>query len=462
MFSWENKPATLSFLTDINDRVQAEEALKESEERYRSLVDNVPVAVYRATPGPKGKYLMANPTFLKLFGLESEEELKELSVADVYMNPEDRKAFSDELLAKGSVDRVELPLKKKDGTPFWGSVTARVVYDEGGKTYLFDCTIMDITARKQAEETLRESEERFREMADLLPTIIGELDLDSQLTYTNKAGLKTFGYSQEDLEAGLNVVDMVHPDDRERALKNMKTVIKRRQLSENEYRMLRKDGSELAVLLHSGPIYKSGKVIGIRSTLTDITQTKRTEKALRESEERYRSLFENANDAIFIAETNTHIILDANREAEKLIGRPREEIIGMHQSELHPPHDAELYREKFRNHVEKGSVFDLEAEVIKKDGGIVPVFISSSVITIHGKELIQGLFTDISKEKMIIDLREEIAAMKLIEKAKGVLMDRHNITEEEAIRRLQKESRRQRKKIKEIAQSVVSSELILK
>jgi PAS domain S-box-containing protein len=255
---------------------------------------------------------------------------------------------------------------------------------------------------------------------------------------------------------------MVHPDDRERALKNMKTVIKRRQLSENEYRMLRKDGSELAVLLHSGPIYKSGKVIGIRSTLTDITQTKRTEKALRESEERYRSLFENANDAIFIAETNTHIILDANREAEKLIGRPREEIIGMHQSELHPPHDAELYREKFRNHVEKGSVFDLEAEVIKKDGGIVPVFISSSVITIHGKELIQGLFTDISKEKMIIDLREEIAAMKLIEKAKGVLMDRHNITEEEAIRRLQKESRRQRKKIKEIAQSVVSSELILK
>ena len=284
MFSWENKPATLSFVTDINKRVHAEKALKESEERYRSLVDNVPVAVYRTTPGPKGKYLMANPAFLKMFGLESEEELKELSVADVYMNPKDRKAFSDDLLAKGSVDRVELALKKKDGTPFWGSASARVVYVEGGKTYFFDCTIMDITARKQAEETLRQSEERFREMADLLPTIIGELDLDSQLTYTNKAGLKTFGYSQEDLEAGLNVVDMVHPDDRERTLKNMKKAIKGKKLDANEYRMLKKDGSELAVLLHSGPIYKSGKVVGIRSTLTDITQIKRTEKALRERE----------------------------------------------------------------------------------------------------------------------------------------------------------------------------------
>ena len=133
----------------------------------------------------------------------------------------------------------------------------------------------------------------------------------------------------------------------------------------------------------------------------------------------------------------------------------------MHQSELHPPDDPEYYREKFREHVEKGSIFDLEAEVITKDGGIVPVFISAGVITIHGKDVIQGLFRDITEEKMIIDLRERIAAMKLIEKAKGVLMDRHNITEKEAIWRLQRESRRQRKKVKEIAQCVVSSDLIL-
>jgi PAS domain S-box-containing protein len=141
-----------------------------------------------------------------------------------------------------------------------------------------------ITELKKAEETLRESEERFREMADLLPTIIGEIDLDSRLTYTNKAGLETLGYSQEDLEAGLNVVDMVHPDDRERVLKNMKKAIKGKKLDGNEYRMLKKNGSALTVLPNSCPIYRSGKTVGIRSTLTDITKIKNTERALRERE----------------------------------------------------------------------------------------------------------------------------------------------------------------------------------
>jgi hypothetical protein len=134
----------------------------------------------------------------------------------------------------------------------------------------------------------------------------------------------------------------------------------------------------------------------------------------------------------------------------------------MHQSKLHPPHLAEYYEEKFRTHVQKGSVFDLEAEVIAEDGRIVPVIICSSVIRVHGKDVIQGLFRDISEEKMILELREELAARKLIEKAKGILMHRHNISEEEAVRRLQRESRRQRKKIKEIAQAIISSNVILK
>jgi PAS domain S-box-containing protein len=188
---------------------------------------------------------------------------------------------------------------------------------------------------------------------------------------------------------------------------------------------------------------------------------RRVEEALRESEEKYRTLFDNANDAIFLADMKTHKILDANRQAEQLIGRQREEIIGMHQSKLHPPHHAEYYGGKFRKHVQKGCIFDLESEVVTKDGGIVPVFITTSSINILGKELIQALFRDISKEKRILDLTEKIATKTLIDRAKGVLMDRHTISEKEAIGRLQKESRRQRRKVKEIAECVISSESIL-
>jgi len=155
---------------DITKRKKAEEALRESEERYRTLVQNVPIAVYRTIPGPKGKFLMGNPTCLKMFGLDSEEDFKKVSPADLNMDPENRKVFSDNLLAKGSVVGVELPLRKKDGTAFWGSVTARVVYNENEKNPYFDCTIMDITDRKRAEDELKK---RMRELEIFQKVAVG-------------------------------------------------------------------------------------------------------------------------------------------------------------------------------------------------------------------------------------------------------------------------------------------------
>ena len=151
---------------DVIRREMAEKELRESEERYRSLVENVPVAVYRNAPGLKGRFLMANPTFLKMFRLDSEEELKEMTVADLYMNPNERKVFSDNIQATGTATEVELLLKKKDETPFWGSVSARTIDDGSGKGPYFDCTIMDITDRKRAEEALNEYTERLEQMVE--------------------------------------------------------------------------------------------------------------------------------------------------------------------------------------------------------------------------------------------------------------------------------------------------------
>ena len=95
----------------------------------------------------------------------------------------------------------------------------------------------------------------------MLPSIICEFGMDFNLTYVNKAALETSGYSQADFEEGLNVIDMIHPDDRKKAIKDIKKVIQGKKLNQNEYRMLRKDNSELTVLVNSRPIHKNGKIV---------------------------------------------------------------------------------------------------------------------------------------------------------------------------------------------------------
>ncbi len=125
-------------------------------------------------------------------------------------------------------------------------------------------------------------------------------------------------------------------------------------------------------------------------------ETRAKEEQSRQSEEKYRTLFETANDAIFLADAKTGYIIDANKEAERLLGCPYREIIGMHQSQLHPLDKADFYKSFFMHSVKERSGAHFEGEVVRKDGTTVPVYISASVVPLHGRSLIQGIFKDIS------------------------------------------------------------------
>jgi len=138
----------------VNKQKQTEEALRESEEEYRTLAENINVGVYRNTVGTKGKFIEFNPAMVRMFGYKNKEDFYNMNVADLYLHPEDRKTFNAKMLRDGFVSNEELQLKKKDGTPFVGSVSAVAVKDENGDVKHYDGIIEDITERKRMEEQL--------------------------------------------------------------------------------------------------------------------------------------------------------------------------------------------------------------------------------------------------------------------------------------------------------------------
>lgn len=174
-----NAPSSEARVTELG---QAEVTLWENEKHFRTLVENLPVGVYRNTPGPKGKFLMANSAFLNMFGFGSKEELVGTNVADLYANPSERRVFSDTLLAQGHAVRVELQLKRADDSLFWGAVTARTVHDESGQVVCFDGIVEDITERKQMEETLRQRNRALTLLNRAGQALSVTLDLDRVLT----------------------------------------------------------------------------------------------------------------------------------------------------------------------------------------------------------------------------------------------------------------------------------------
>ncbi|MBW1779692.1 MAG: PAS domain S-box protein [Deltaproteobacteria bacterium] len=258
---------------------QSEEALRESEKQYRTLIDNLPVAVYRNTPGPKGKYLMANPAFCKMFGFENEEEVKRITPSSLYQNPEERKKYSDSLIKKGEIINYERTFLKKDGTPIHTSVTSRVVYGKDGKVSHFDSILLNITEQKLAEEALRESEERYRTILESIEEAYFEVDLAGNFTFFNDSLCDLLSYPRDELE-GMNNRDFIATESSKKIFNLFNQIYRTGKPVKNvSYEIIRKDGSkgfhDLSASLMRD---KEGRPVGFRGIARDVTELKLAEE----------------------------------------------------------------------------------------------------------------------------------------------------------------------------------------
>jgi len=220
-----------------------------------------------------------------------------------------------------------------------------------------------------------------------------------------------FGLSPDNFEATYeSFLNMVHPDD----VQPLDEAVKKSLADGNPYhidaRIIRQDGSEWIMEARGVVSYDTdGKPLLMGGTAQDITARKQAETALLESEEKYRTLIETANVAIFLADAETGIILDANKKAEELIGTPVDEIRGLHQSALHPDDEAENYKNIFREHILQGHGTAMNLYVINKSGELIPVDINTSITELRGRKVVQGIFRDMSEH---VRIREQLKSVK--------------------------------------------------
>ena len=277
-----------------------------------------------------------------------------------------------------------------------------------GKEILGICE--DITERKKAEETLSGSEERYRNLADSLPEIVFETDTSGKLTYANHSAFKITGYTKEDFAKGVCVFDLVEQKDKEKAKAHFEKTLLNKPSNENEYTFVRKDGSTFPTIVLSKPIIVENRMVGLRGLVIDITDRKKTEDALKESEKRAIAIV--ANSPLGIATSGPdNRFLTANETFCKIIGYTENELRKLTFKDITHSEDLKESLLKMQE-LENGEIssFTLEKRYIRKDGTMI-----------NGKIMVSAVRNQNGKPNVFIAELEDITERKKAEEHRKVL-----------------------------------------
>ncbi|MFX1511912.1 MAG: PAS domain S-box protein [Promethearchaeota archaeon] len=334
----------VTVIRDITERKQAEKELETEKERYQTLVEKMQEGVL--LEDSKGVITFANPCVIEKLRYTEEELIGQHWTLII---PEEEFEHVDKETTKrpyGISSTYETALLAKDGTLLPIIVSAIPLFTDKGVFRGVLSVFTDITERKQMENALRASEGKYRQLVELLPQAVFELDLEGNITFTNQYGFDSTGYTQEDLDGGLNVLQLSVTDDKEEINNNLQKILSGERLGGIEYTVLKKDGSTFPVLIYSAPIMRGGKAIGIRGILADITDRKRMEKTLKASESQYRSTIDSMGDMIHVIDKDLRIVLTNTAISKKLSELHLEEdIIGRTIPELFPFLPSKVFEE---------------------------------------------------------------------------------------------------------------------
>jgi PAS domain S-box-containing protein len=403
--------------------------LRKNEQQFRSLLDDLPVGLYRRTPGEEGRFVTANRTIAKLLGYQSVEQFVGLKAADLYLDISDLRKFWQRLLTEEQVRGMELRLKKQDGTPIWGAFTARLVRNDVGEAEYVDGVMEDITERKKAEQESRESERRLASLIDLMPDAAFVINENGVVVAWNRATEALTGVKAEDI-LGKGNYEYAIPFYGERRPILIDLVGKSREELERDYVGLDCSGDvligEAMLQVRGKATYLQGRArafkdlrgeyIGAIEILHDFTELKRIEQALRDSEQKVRRILETTGEGFWMID-NDAITVAVNDAMCSTLARPREQIVGHSIFDFVDEENVATFRQQMKLRAGgEGGVYEIFLS--RPDDSLIPcIFHATPLFDEAGtKTGAFALVTDIT------ELREAKEAAEAASRAKSTFL----------------------------------------
>jgi PAS domain S-box-containing protein len=364
---------------DITERKRMEESLQLSEQNFRDSIESSPLGI-RVLDKEGGKTIYANRALLGILGYSSIEELDAVPRKQRY-TPEGYDEHMKMLEKRQRGEDIplgyEVQIVRGDGQVRHVLMSRGEVLWDGGKR--FQVVYQDITERKRMEQLVKENEARFRSIVETTREWIWQMDLDGKMTYNNPAFKEILGYDHEEV-LGHNTLDYMHEEDRQRIEQMLQQLIpEKRGWTNLVVRWRHKDGTSRWLESNAVPILDlQGQMLGYQGADRDITERKRAEEALRESEERYRLIAENASDVIWTADMNlkmTYISPSCinlhGYTPEETLNRTLEERMTKESVDKVTNMWMESLADEAAGRVVPSRTNTFEAEIKRKDGSIV-------------------------------------------------------------------------------------------
>gem|GEM_PF-366094 len=382
----------------ITERREAEDTLRESEERFRTFIDNSYDALF--IHDLDGSMIDVNETMLKMYGVTYEEALK-YTIAD-YTGPENSVEEVKEvwkLVSEGENQLFPWQARRpKDGSLFDVEVFLTRIF-VGGKAIILG-NVRDITERKQFQKRLEESERTFRQAIEILPLGCVMTGITGEVVYVNKTFTELFGYTVEDIPTSQIWMEKVYPDPEYREqvknhwLKDIERLSPSGQHDNQSFILdvITKDQRKRIVEFRQTRIGDQLLIVS-----NDITEQKQAEEALIKSEELFRNTFENHSAVMLLVDPETGNILKANQAAANYYGWPREKLIRMNIMDINILTPDEIKAEMDKARTDNKIHFEFRHR--KADGSIRDVSVFSSRISTEGRDVLYSIVHDITERK---------------------------------------------------------------